>query len=104
MPNQYWVASVVDSFKSQISFAKEPYKIDDILQKRPIILRSLLIVATPEASACLSVCVYVCVCVSILQLCLANVSLSRHVLHLDLSERRAVMQNLQIPMHLNQYF
>jgi len=27
--------------------AKEPYKRDDILQKRPIILRSLLIVATP---------------------------------------------------------
>jgi len=26
---------------------KEPYKIDDVLQKRPIILRSLLIVATP---------------------------------------------------------
>jgi len=30
-----------------ISFAKEPYKRDYILQKRPIILRSLLIVATP---------------------------------------------------------
>jgi len=30
-----------------ISFAKEPYKRDDILQKRPIILRSLLIEATP---------------------------------------------------------
>ena len=29
-----------------VSFAKEPYKRDDILQKRPIILRSLLIVAT----------------------------------------------------------
>ena len=28
-------------------FAKEPYKRDDILQKRPMILRSLLIVATP---------------------------------------------------------
>jgi len=27
--------------------AKEPYKRDDVLQKRPIILRSLLIVATP---------------------------------------------------------
>jgi len=30
-----------------VSFAKEPYKIDDILQKRLEILRSLLIVATP---------------------------------------------------------
>jgi len=27
--------------KSQVSFAKEPYKRDDILQKRHIILRSL---------------------------------------------------------------
>ena len=33
--------------KRQVSFAKEPYKRDDILQKRPMILRSLLIVATP---------------------------------------------------------
>jgi len=30
-----------------VSFAKEPYKRDDILQKRTINLRSLLIVATP---------------------------------------------------------
>jgi len=27
--------------------AKEPYKRDDTLQKRPIILKSLLVVATP---------------------------------------------------------
>jgi len=32
-------------------FAKEPNKRDDILQKRPIVLRSLLIVATPYAYA-----------------------------------------------------
>ena len=31
-----------------VSFAKEPYKRDDILQKRRIILSSLLIVATPH--------------------------------------------------------
>jgi len=37
----------VGSFKLQVSFAKEPYERDDILQKRPIILRSLLIIATP---------------------------------------------------------
>jgi len=30
-----------------LSFAKEPYKRDYILQKRPIILKSLRIVATP---------------------------------------------------------
>jgi len=38
---------LVGSFKLQVSFAKEPYTRDDILQKRPIILRSLLIEATP---------------------------------------------------------
>jgi len=37
---------LVGSLKLQVSFAKEPYKRDDILQKRPVILRSLLIVAT----------------------------------------------------------
>jgi len=37
----------VGSLKVKVFFAKEPYKRDDILQKRPIILRSLLIVATP---------------------------------------------------------
>jgi len=38
---------LVGFLKLQISFAKEPYKRDTILQKRPVILRSLLIVATP---------------------------------------------------------
>jgi len=37
----------VGSLKLQVSFAKKPYKRDGILQKRPIILRSLIIVATP---------------------------------------------------------
>jgi len=37
---------LVGSLKLQVSFAKEPYKRDYILQKRPIILRSLIIVAT----------------------------------------------------------
>ena len=37
----------VGSLKLQVSFAKEPYKQDDILQKRPVISRNLLIVATP---------------------------------------------------------
>jgi len=35
------------NFKLQVSFAKEPYARDYILQMRPIILRSLLIVAIP---------------------------------------------------------
>jgi len=38
---------LVGSLKLQVSFAKEPYKKDNILPKRPTILRSLLIVATP---------------------------------------------------------
>jgi len=38
---------LVGSLKLQVSFAKEPCKRDYILQKRPVILRSLLIVATP---------------------------------------------------------
>jgi len=38
---------LVGSSKLYVSFAKEPYKRDYILQKRPIILRSVLIVATP---------------------------------------------------------
>jgi len=39
---------LVGSLKLQVSFAKEPYKRDDILQKRPMTLRSVLTVATPE--------------------------------------------------------
>ena len=39
-----WLRSV-GSLKLWVSFAKEPYKRDYILQKRPTILRSLLIVA-----------------------------------------------------------
>jgi len=38
---------LVGSLKLYVSFAKEPYKREDILQKKPMILRSLLIVATP---------------------------------------------------------
>ena len=38
---------LVGSIKLQVSFAKVPCKRDGILQKRPIILRSLLIVARP---------------------------------------------------------
>ena len=37
---------LVASIKLQVSFAKEPYTRDDILQKRPIILSILLTVAT----------------------------------------------------------
>jgi len=43
----YGVATISRLLKNKVSFAKEPYKRDDILQKRPIILRSQRIVATP---------------------------------------------------------
>jgi len=38
---------LVGSIKLYVSFAKEPYKRDEILQKRPVILSILLSVATP---------------------------------------------------------
>ena len=42
-----WWLPFLGSLILQVSIAKEPYKRDDFLQKRPVILRSLLIVATP---------------------------------------------------------
>jgi len=39
---------LLGSSNLQVSFAKEPYKRDYILQKRPILLKSLLIIATPQ--------------------------------------------------------
>jgi len=59
---------LVGSLKLQVSFAKEPYKRDDILQKRPIILSSLLMVATPYQC--------VAVCCSIMQRVVVRVSVS----------------------------
>jgi len=52
---------LVGSLKLQVSFAREPYKRNDILQKRPIILRSLLIVATPyDVFVCLTWLIHTC--------------------------------------------
>ena len=44
--------------KLYVSLANEPYQRDNILPKRPIILRSLLIEATPYlcTSACMKIC------------------------------------------------
>ena len=44
--NMRWLR-LVGSLQTYVSFAKEPYKRDHILQKRPVFLRSLLIIATP---------------------------------------------------------
>jgi len=43
--NMGWLR-LVGSLKVYVSFAKETYKTDDILQKRPIIFRILLTVTT----------------------------------------------------------
>jgi len=45
-PDMGWL-QLVGSIKLSVSFAKEPYKRDDILQKRPRIVSILLTVATP---------------------------------------------------------
>ena len=45
-PGTRWLR-LVCSLKLQVFFAKEPYKRDYILQNSPILLRSLLSVATP---------------------------------------------------------
>jgi len=47
-----WIR-LAGSLKLCFSFAKEPYKRDYILQKRPVILRSLLIVGTRYSSKAL---------------------------------------------------
>ena len=43
----YGVATISRLLKLKVSFVKEPYKTDYILQKRPMILRSVRIAATP---------------------------------------------------------
>jgi len=53
----YGVARLFGSLKLQVSFAKDPYKRDYIMQKRPMNLRSLLIEATPYVSSHI-VCIF----------------------------------------------
>jgi len=73
--NESWLfmnhscAMTVDysSSKFQVTFAKEPYKRDDILQKRPVILRSLLTTLflhshTHPQGVCSHSGIVVCVC------------------------------------------
>ena len=52
-----WV-QLAGSLKTYVSFAKEPYTRDYILQKEPIILRSLLIVDTPYLYSCILLLLY----------------------------------------------
>ena len=82
-----WLPLIIGSLKLHVSFAKEPYKRDDILQKRPILFRSLLIVATPYASnycnqqsggICSIIFVYVCVymgCMIYVCMCILHIYL-----------------------------
>ena len=69
---------LVGSLKLYLSFTKEPYKRDDFLQKRPIILRSLLTVATPYEHMWVHVRVY------------AHIRMS-HGTHINQEGARAVM-------------
>ena len=55
---------LVGSLKLQVSFAKESYKRDHILQKRPLILRSLLYIASWYSTFGIElICVIFLVCV-----------------------------------------
>jgi len=51
---------LVGSLKIEVSSAEGPYKRDYILQKRRIILRSLLIIATPYDPESISMCIMDC--------------------------------------------
>jgi len=68
---------VAGSLKLQVSFAKEPYERDDVLQKRPMILRRLLIVSNTFMTlgmccrAFVNVCVCECVSVCVLCVCVS---------------------------------
>ena len=74
---------LIGSLKLQVSSAKEPYKRDYVLQKRPIISRSLLLVATPQLHFLtpissgvvqMCVCTYVwCVCAHIYMCTIVNI-------------------------------
>ena len=69
---------LVGSLRLQGSFAKEPYKRHDNLQKGPIILKSLLIVATPQ---------HLQVSLQNLQIFLQNAQVSLYILFARLLER-----------------
>jgi len=58
---------LVGSLKLQVSFAKESYKRDHILQKRPMILRILQIEATPYIAIWYSTFDIELICVNFLQ-------------------------------------
>jgi len=80
--NRYGVATISRLSKFQVSFVKEHYKRDYILQKRPIILRSLLIVATPctntPAYTYISICIYIFIC-TLVYTCRCGFSAMRNV-------------------------
>ena len=63
---------LVGSLESWVSFAKEPYKRDDILQKRHIVWKSLLIAATPYLSLSLSFDLSISISLSLVLSCLLS--------------------------------
>jgi len=89
---------LVGSLQLQVSFANETYKRDDILQQRPTILRSLLIVATPEpwlaaTCACVVVCYGVLQCVAVYCAVLQCAAVAeRALMHTRVPRRMCVLQ------------
>ena len=63
----YLYMYISSRLKEYVSFAKEPYERDYILQKRPIIFRSLLIEANPYLSIVHESIVGVPIVISVLQ-------------------------------------
>jgi len=103
---------LVGSLKLQVSFAREPYKRDYILQKRPIFWKSLQIIATPcvfvyacAVRLCVLRCVRVCVheceqtsrCASLLG------STSRYLCALCVHSRAAKCQICSIMLQVAEY-
>jgi len=65
---EFWL---VGSIKLWVSFAKKPYKRDNILQKRPIIVSILLTEATPISGHIPNLYIsssYICKCIHVLHL------------------------------------
>jgi len=97
-----WVGSI----KVYVSFAKEPYKRDYILQKRPIILSRLLIVATPyvlQNTILYNTCSYVQITYDLyIWYVLCNIYILMHMqhVHIHLHLHMCVYMHIYVYMHL----
>jgi len=105
-----WLRSV-GSLKLYVSFAKEPYKRDYILQERPIILRSLQIVATPyflNPFVCACICVCMCVCIHTYIYVCIHICIHTYIyiylhIHLCIHIRICMKSKVVMYVHTNQH-